>query len=138
MPDLRSIFGRWGAGVMLSWPAALGYGAVGGLAVEAVFTWTRLQAWQHARHAASEAGDQLPAISRFIDTGPDSLVAFSRTALGAVAGWLLHSDVTGVYAAITVGASAPSLLANLGKASTSRFKVPQSEQEGGPAVHGDP
>jgi len=38
--------------------------------------------------------------------------------LGCAAGWLLHDEITGMYAALAVGASAPVLLAGLGKAST--------------------
>ena len=59
-----------------------------------------------------------PAITRFIDPGPDLTVAFTRAVLGAVAGWLLRGQITGIYAALTVGASAPAVLATLGKATT--------------------
>jgi hypothetical protein len=102
---------------MLSWYAAAVYGAAGGLVVEAVFTWRRLHAWQHARHAAAGTTER-PCLSQFIDPAPDLTVALTRAALGAIAGLLLRSEVTGVYAALTVGASAPALLAGLGKATT--------------------
>jgi hypothetical protein len=35
-----------------------------------------------------------------------------------VAGWLLHDEITGMYAALAVGASAPALLASIGRATT--------------------
>jgi hypothetical protein len=102
---------------MLSWPEAVGLGALGGLVVEIVFAYRRLSDWQQARHAAAAAGKRSrPTYTRFIDPGPDLSVAFSRALLGALAGLLLRSEVTGVYAALTVGASAPALLAGLGKA----------------------
>jgi hypothetical protein len=105
-------------GGMLSWSVAIGYGAVGGLVVEAAFTWRRLYAWQQACHVAAADRKPRPTIGRFVDPAPDVAVALSRAALGAAAGWLLHAEVTGVYAAVTVGASAPGLLASLGKATT--------------------
>src|SRR5689334_21503404 len=116
--------------VMLPWPEAVGFGAIGGLVVEIVFTYRRLNAWQQARHAAAAAGRRSrPTYTRFIDPGPDLSVAFSRAVLGALAGLLLRSEVTGVYAALTVGASAPALLAGLGKAA-SPAQVTRVRQEG--------
>lgn len=103
---------------MLSWIGAAACGAGGGLIVEAVTTFGRLNDWQQARHAARTAGNQLPRIDRFIDPLADSLAALFRVALGSVAAWLLHDEVTGVYAAVTVGASAPALLAQVGRATT--------------------
>jgi hypothetical protein len=111
---------------MLSWPDAVVYGAIGGLVIEAVFTWQRVHDWQQARHAARRGRSSLPTITAFVDPGPDLLVGVSRAMLGAVAGWLLHGEVTGVYAAVTVGASAPAVLATLGK-TTSPSGLPQAE-----------
>ena len=116
---------------MLSWSAAVAYGAVGGLVVEAVFTWRRLQAWQQARHTAMAAQGPLPAITKFIDPGADVSVAFTRAVLGCLAGWALHSQVTGMVAALTVGASAPALLANLAKVSK-----PSRALQGEPELNG--
>jgi len=103
---------------MLSWSAALGYGAAGGLIMEAVAMWRQLQAWQLARHHAISQGKPRPGIKNYIDPAPDIVVALTRTALGCAAGWLLRTEVTGIYAALTVGASAPALLASLGKVTT--------------------
>jgi hypothetical protein len=103
---------------MMSLAAAVGYGGVGGSVTEAVIMWGRLHAWQQARHAATAKGAARPPVTRFIDVGPDSAVAVTRVVLGCLAGWLLHGQVAGMYAALTVGASAPALLASLGKATT--------------------
>jgi hypothetical protein len=103
---------------MLSLAAAIGYGAAGGSAAEAVVVWGRLHAWQLARHAALADGMALPPFTRFIDPVPDLAVAFTRVLLGCMAGWMLHGQVGGMYAALMVGASAPALLASLGRAAT--------------------
>lgn len=116
---------------MLSWYAAAIFGAAGGLVLEAVFTWRRLYAWQHARHATADMKER-PRLSQFIDPAPDLSVALTRAALGAIAGLLLRSEVTGIYAALTVGASAPALLASLGRATTITEASPHGEQFDGP------
>ena len=103
---------------MLTWAEAMACGAGGGLIVEAVVTFGRLHAWQQARHAARAVADALPQIDAFVDLPADSLAALFRVVLGGAAGWLLHAEITGVYAAVTVGASAPALLAQVGKATT--------------------
>jgi hypothetical protein len=97
---------------------AVGCGAVGGLIAEAIAAWQRLHAWQQARHAAMKHGKPRPAAKDFMDPLTDPLAACARALLGALAGLMLHDEVTGIYAALTVGASAPALLANLGKAAT--------------------
>jgi hypothetical protein len=98
---------------------AIYYGAAGGLITEAVDMWQRLRSWRQARQAALIGGTPLPALApRFIDPAPDLSVAFTRAALGCVAGWLLHDEITGMYAALAVGASAPALLASIGRATT--------------------
>jgi hypothetical protein len=106
---------------MSSWVTAVSYGAAGGLITEAVDMWGRLRAWQQARHAARSRNLRRrppPSLARFVDPVPDLAVAFTRALLGCAAGWLLHDEITGMYAALAVGASAPALLAGLGKATT--------------------
>ncbi|MEW1636946.1 hypothetical protein AB0469_23060 [Streptomyces sp. NPDC093801] len=103
---------------MLTWIEAVAAGAGGGLIAEAVVTYGRLRGWQEARHAARASEQPLPPLDRFVDPLADSLAALVRVALGGAAGWLLHTEVTGIYAAVTVGASAPALLAQIGRAST--------------------
>lgn len=108
---------------MLSWAEAAACGAGGGLIVEVVVTFGRLHSWQQARHSARTTAGPLPGIDRFIDPLADGLAALFRVVLGSIAALLLHGEVTGVYAAVTVGASAPALLAQLGRASTAAEAV---------------
>lgn len=98
----------------MDWASAAGYGALGGLLIEAVTTFGHLIDWREARRRARVAGRRkLPTITRFVDPIADILVAGSRVLLGAAVGWALHSQVTGVGAAIAAGASAPALLRQL-------------------------
>ncbi|MFF7994784.1 hypothetical protein ACFZDG_34060 [Kitasatospora xanthocidica] len=103
---------------MMTWAEAMACGAGGGLIAEAVVTFGRVRAWQQARHAQRAVAGDIPAIGAFIDPPADGLAALFRVLLGGMAGWLLHSEVTGVYAAVAVGASAPALLAQLGRSTT--------------------
>lgn len=103
---------------MLAWIGAVTSGAGGGLIAEAVITYGRLHNWQQARHAARAKDAPLPPLGRFVDPLADSLAAVVRVVLGGTAGWLLHTEVSGIYAAVTVGASAPALLAQIGRATT--------------------
>lgn len=112
--------------------------------------WGRLRAWQQARHAARSHNSRkrsLPAFRQFIDPAPDLAVAFTRALLGCAAGWLLHDEITGMYAALAVGASAPALLAGLGKATTPAEalsgptggrRVPVSERPPAPETDAQP
>jgi hypothetical protein len=127
--------------LMLTWVEAAACGAGGGLIVEAVVTFGRLHAWQQARHAARATADQLPRLGNFVDPLADSLAALFRVVLGGVAAWLLHYEVTGVYAAVTVGASAPALLAQVGMATAAadaRHAGPTGEKPSGAASHTGP
>ncbi|MFI8997355.1 hypothetical protein [Streptomyces sp. NPDC053542] len=103
---------------MLTWAEGALYGAGGGLVVEAVVTFGRLHAWQQARHAARAAAEALPRLGTYIDPPADSLAALFRIVLGGAAGWLLHGELAGVFAAVAVGASAPAVLAQMGSATT--------------------
>ena len=119
---------------MLSLATAIGYGAIGGSATEAVDMWRRLHAWQQARHSAITEGAKAPALAKFIDLGPDLAVALTRVVLGCLAGWLLRSQIEGTYAALVVGASAPALLASLSRAnaaSTEAFPHKRAYHEHG-------
>ncbi|CAM5548301.1 hypothetical protein BOQ63_005830 (plasmid) [Streptomyces viridifaciens] len=100
---------------MLGWWEAAACGAGGGLIAEAVVTYGRLKTWQQARHAARATAAPLPRLVVFVDPLADSIAALLRVLLGGAAGWLLHVQITGVYA---VGASAPALLAQVGRAAT--------------------
>ncbi len=102
---------------MLSMSAAAAYGALGGLIIAVLEVWQDLRTWQLARHQAAREKKPRPAFDGFTDP-VDLLVAVTRAALGCVAGLLLRSEVSGISAALIVGASAPALLATLGRAMT--------------------
>jgi len=96
-------------------PAAVAFGAVGGLIVEVIGLWRQLAIWQKACHNARSSGAQLlPPLTHYVTPGCDTLVAATRMALGALAGLVFHSQITGMAAAVAVGASAPALLQQLG------------------------
>jgi len=99
---------------------AIALGAAGGAIAEAADRWGDLADWQRARHAARLNQEALPALTKYIDPVADALVALSRLAMGAFVGWLLHGEVSGVSAAIAVGATAPALLAQVGAARGTR------------------
>jgi hypothetical protein len=99
---------------------AVGLGAIGGAVAEAVHGCGNLFAWQKARHTALLRNRQPPALTKYIDPLSDVLVAVTRLLMGAGAGWVFHDQVTGVTAAIAVGASAPALLAQVGAGRPSR------------------
>ncbi|MFC1437982.1 hypothetical protein ABUW04_06895 [Streptacidiphilus sp. N1-10] len=120
---------------MLTWADAMACGAGGGLIAEVIVTFGRLRAWQQARHAARAVSGPLPLIGAFIDPAADSLAALFRVVLGGAAGWLLHAEVTGVYAAVTVGASAPALLAQMGRATTAAEALRGGPEIDEPGLH---
>jgi len=99
---------------------AIALGAAGGAIAEAVDRWADLADWQRARHAARQNQEALPILTKYIDPVADGLVALTRLIMGAVVGWLFHSEVSGVSAAIAVGAAAPALLAQVGAARGTR------------------
>jgi hypothetical protein len=100
----------------MDWVAATVGGMVGGAVVEAVSIWGNLSSWQAARHRARLLGRALPRLTRYIDPLADALVAITRLLLGAVAGVLLHTQLSTTISAIAVGAAAPALLSQLGSA----------------------
>lgn len=116
------------------------FGCSGGAIAELVVLWGNLSAWQKARRDArkASAGRRSPRVvvlphwNMYIDPLPDLLVCITRLALGAIAGLAFHSEVTGAMAAITVGASAPTLLSQLGAAT----RVGPKEPTGNPAISG--
>jgi hypothetical protein len=93
---------------------AITFGAVGGSVIEAMVFYSHISAWQSARHRALTNRRSLPSLRRYVDPLSDALAALTRILLGAAAGWLFHSEITGVYAAVAVGASAPALLRQMG------------------------
>ncbi|MFD7639442.1 hypothetical protein ACFV4P_02190 [Kitasatospora sp. NPDC059795] len=112
--------------------------------MELVIANGRLLAWQSARHRArDERRRRMPPLRHFIDPTADLAAGVSRIALGAVTGWLLHSQITGLYAAVAAGASAPALLRQIGTLTSVRAVVrgeepPEAVESGGPGGPGGP
>ena len=99
---------------MLTEGAAIGYAAVGAATLQGLVFLERLRRWQAARQVArSKAGSKLPDLSEFVDTRPDLAVAGVSTAFGALGGWLLSGEISGVPLALVAGAAAPELLAHI-------------------------
>lgn len=98
------------------WTLSVACGALGGVVVEALILFKHLSSWQAARHQALQKGKELPHLRVFVDPPADIAAGLTRIALGALAGWLFHWEVTGVYAAVAVGAAAPGILTQLGSA----------------------
>ena len=112
------------------WQQAL-LGAAGGLLVGLVEFYNRLIAWRTRRRQRSAARMRF---RQFFDVGPDIAVTVTRATLGAFAGLAFGTggQVTGIYGLLTVGASAPALLAQLGQVKSIR-DVLTSEDEGPPS-----
>jgi hypothetical protein len=99
----------------MEWLTASALGACGGVLVQVIDLWTDLDAWHKSRREAIRRGDpSLPKLTAFIDPQADILVAVTRLILGALAGLIFHTQVTGAVAAIAVGAAAPALLRQFG------------------------
>jgi hypothetical protein len=111
-------------------------GAAGGLVVEIIAVWANLTAWQRDRHRARANGRKrvLPTLTKYIDPPADALVGLTRLLMGAAAGWLLHDQITGIMAAIAVGAAAPALLRQLGTARTVQDALQASEASQAPVA----
>lgn len=110
---------------------AASLGAVGGALVEAINLHGRLVDWQAARSAVQKSGEKpLPALSSFVDLAADTLVAFTRLGLGALAGWIFHAQIIGPVAAIAVGVSAPALLVQIGASRPVREAVQSVSTDG--------
>ncbi|QDN63876.1 hypothetical protein FNV66_35645 [Streptomyces sp. S1D4-14] len=82
-------------------------------------------AWQAARreHQRAEPATDAqgpPRLREFFDPAPDIVAAVFHTVLGAAGAGLfgMSGQISGAYAAIAVGVSAPALLTQLGRVQT--------------------
>jgi hypothetical protein len=92
-----------------------GLGACGGVIVSLAAFAADVESWRKDRRTARAKGRAVPKLSKFADPSADFLVLLTRAGLGAVAGFVFHSQVNGAEAAVAVGAAAPALLAQLGR-----------------------
>ncbi|ACU73976.1 hypothetical protein Caci_5117 [Catenulispora acidiphila DSM 44928] len=120
----------------MDWLLAMGYGAIGGAVVEAVVSSDRVLAWNAARHQAlaRKPATPGPGLSAYVDPRSDVAAGLTRILLGAVAGLVLHSQVTGAYAAIAVGCAAPAVLRQLGSMRPGSALEPATEPATEPAI----
>jgi hypothetical protein len=117
----------------VNWFTATTLGACGGAIVSLVAFCADIFAWQQARRTAREKrATKLPLLKNYIDLPADILALVTRIALGAAAGAIFHSEVTGLQAAIAVGASAPVLLSQLGNARTVKTAAEEGTEQ--PAI----
>ncbi|MFD7560270.1 hypothetical protein ACFV9E_37950 [Streptomyces sp. NPDC059835] len=84
--------------------------------------YNRTMEWRAARQAHRQASTdehpaEVPAFRDFVDLWPDLLAAAFHTVLGAGAAGMFGStgQISGAYAAIAVGISAPAVLTQLGQ-----------------------
>lgn len=101
-------------------------GAAGGSLRGLIDVYNQTIAWQGARRehrrAAVTAGQQEepPHFREYFDLIPDSVAALVHMGMGAACALLfgLSGQISGVYAALVVGVSAPALLTQLGRVQT--------------------
>jgi hypothetical protein len=107
---------------------AMSLGAAGGLLVLLIFWHGCVVRWREARRQSRQRQDpDAPRLDMYVDIWPDILAGVTQVVLGAAAGAVFHQQVTGVAAAIAVGAAAPALLQQLGNSRNIREAV-----QGGP------
>lgn len=98
------------------WQFAL-WGAGGGGLFECLAIFNRCREWQVARRTPiGRVKANPPKLEVYLDVRAHLLIAFFRMALGAGVATLFGTSgqISGSYAAIVFGLSAPALLANLG------------------------
>lgn len=113
-------------------------GGAGGALIEAVAFFGRLGEWRAAR--LTPAGNRRknpPSFLAFIDLPPIIAIATTRLVLGGAAAtaYGISGQATGAFGALTVGAAAPALLAQLAQIRQFREAAtqPASQQTGLPA-----
>ncbi|RKN39454.1 hypothetical protein [Streptomyces hoynatensis] len=126
------------------WQCAVLGGAGGGL-IELVTLYDRLGSWQQARRTPTGLlRKNPPRLAAYVDLGPFLVIGAIRIALGAATATAFGASgqVGGGYAALTVGAAAPALLAQVGSqlpvvreaVATPRGRGARSEGDAGQAA----
>lgn len=96
-------------------------GAAGGLLRGLMDVYTKFADWQSARRIhrqlPAEQAEEAPPFRKFCDPVTDPIAAVLHSVMGAGAAVLLGTtgQISGAYAAIVVGMSAPMLLTQLGR-----------------------
>jgi hypothetical protein len=118
-------------------------GAAGGSVRGLIEIYNHFTHWRAARHqfrqqqrsGAAEAS-AAPQLASYLDAVPETVALVIHTSLGAGAGFLFTAtgQVTGAFAAIVVGASAPALLTQLGQLRAISDRVNGDRLDHGEAV----
>lgn len=116
------------------WLTAVGYGAVGGAAVEAINFFGLMTTLQQDRNEALRQRGQLPKLREQVDVFVGVVVALSRFGLGGLAGFVFHEQISGPYAAVVVGAAAPAILKQLNTVPGVRTALPAGQADSEQAV----
>ncbi|MGV9247367.1 hypothetical protein [Streptomyces sp. NPDC003710] len=93
------------------------FGAGGGLSVELLAVFRGCMQWQAARRTASgRRRARPPALWHYLDTAAHVCLAVLRAGMGAAAALMFAAtgQISGAYAAVALGVSAPAVLATLG------------------------
>lgn len=116
-------------------PTLILLGAAGGLLRGAVDLYTRFVSWQAERHACRRSDRQAPRLPEYFDPSTDIVAAVVHTVMGAGAAVLFGTtgQISGEYAALVVGMSAPMLLTQLSRVQTVNEAVTGDRQPNGAA-----
>lgn len=100
----------------------LALGAAGGSLRGLVDAYNQTMGWQaarreHRKNPATSSGQEVPRFREFFDPVPDVVAAVFHTVLGSAAAAMfgMSGQISGAYAAIAVGISAPAVLTQLGR-----------------------
>jgi len=88
-------------------------GASGGALVQFLDFAGKVADLEQARYTARHRKRPVSELRTIVDPPIDVLVLITRLALGAIAGYLFHDQVTGPTATVAVVAAAPALLRQL-------------------------
>jgi hypothetical protein len=77
-------------------------------------------------------------LATFIDIPANTAVAITRLVLGGAAGLIFHGQLSGVAAAIAVGASGPAVLQQLGSLRTVQDTIRYGDISGAGSLAGSP
>lgn len=104
----------------MSIPTLIVLGAAGGLLREAVDLYSRLVSWRAERLSHRRGGGQAPLFSDYFDPAIDLVMPVVHIVMGAGATVLFGTtgQISGAYAALVVGMSAPMLLTQLTRIET--------------------
>ncbi|MFF1323879.1 hypothetical protein ACFVZZ_31295 [Streptomyces chartreusis] len=102
-------------------PLLILLGAAGGSLRGFFDAYSQVMTWRTARldHRKSSTLDnpEPPLLRDYFDPFPDLMMAFGNAALGAITAGLfvMQGQISGAYAAVAVGLSAPALLSQIGQ-----------------------